>query len=492
MPNHRLHICLSLLLALFLCLPTAAEKKKDRRGRIILAGVVHAPYGQNDGGAKIAEGIGAVPEVKVEIVGTEYSTTTDKNGLFFFTKAPRGEVTIQMSKPGFQTVTETADVDPDTLDPKTLSVQMLPGDMSSDGKHLTGKGVVYIAFSKSENEQTGASEATLPILELIKRAAVENDLIEFEWPQDSDLKRPANPWTMSPNHLMIYPPSTPSRTTFHDVKSEQPYYLTFDSSGNLLYVADNSPFISIHDINNRNKKLSMVPIPEKGKATSLSTTPNGKYILATVMGGRPGVLVIDAATQLASAYLDLDLPGQGVPTSATPIANGQLLVTAGAPGQPGQLLAVDTYTGATISAVEVGQKPLSCSVTPDGRFAFVSNSSSGNVSVVDLAQMSVVGTVAVGVSPWDTALTPDGKKLLVSNQGGDTVSVVDVNSRSVVKVIDVGKAPMMIAITPDGQSAYVTNRDSHTISTIDLTTLEQTHTTDPMPRSKPTGIAIRP
>ena len=106
--------------------------------------------------------------------------------------------------------------------------------------------------------------------------------------------------------------------------------------------------------------------------------------------------------------------------------------------------------------------------------------------------MSAVGTIAVGVSPWDTALTPDGKKLLVSNQGGDTVSVVDVTSREVVKVIEVGKAPMMIAITPDGQSAYVTNRDSHTISTIDLTKLEQTHTTDPMPRSKPTGIAIRP
>ena len=492
MTNHRIHIYLNLLLALFLCLPTAAEKTKDRRGRIVLAGVIHAPYGQNDGGAKIAEGIGAVPGVKVEIVGTEYSTTTDKNGLFFFTKAPKGEVKIQMTKPGFQTVSETADVDPDTLDPTTLSVQMLPGDMSSDGKHLTGKGVLYIAFSEDQKELTGHSDSELPIYELLKRLSIENDLLDFQWPQNLDLKRPENPWTMSPNHLMVYPPSTPSRTTFHDTKSEQPYYLTFDSSGDHLYVVDNTPFISIHDINNRNKKLSTVPIPDKGKATSLSTTPNGKYILATVMGGRPGILVIDAATQLPSAYLDLDLPGGSIPTSATPISNGQLLVTAGAPGQPGQLLIVDTYTGATVSAVEVGQKPLSCSVTPDGRFAFVSNSSSGNVTVVDLAQMSAVGTIAVGVSPWDTALTPDGKKLLVSNQGGDTVSVVDVTSREVVKVIEVGKAPMMIAITPDGQSAYVTNRDSHTISTIDLTKLEQTHTTDPMPRSKPTGIAIRP
>lgn len=480
-------------MALSMCLPTTAEKKKDRRGRIILAGVIHAPYGQNDGGAKIAEGIGAVPEVKVEIVGTEFSTTTDKNGLFFFTKAPRGEVTIKMTKPGFQTVSETAEVDPDTLVPKTLAVQMLPSGMSSDGKHLSGKGVVYVAFSKSENEQTGASEASLPILEVIKRAAAGNDLFEFSWnPEALDLKRPENPWTMSPNHLMIYPPSTPSRTTFHDTIKQEPYYLTFDSSGDYLYVADDTPFIAIHDIDNRNKKLSMVPIPGNGKATSLSTSPNGKFVLATVFGSRRGVLVIDTGTQLPAAFLDLDLPGGSIPTSATPIANGQLLVTAGAPGQPGQLLAVDTYTGATVSGVDVGQKPLSCSVTPDGRFAFVSNSSSGNVSVVDLAQMSVMETVAVGVSPWDTALTPDGKKLLVSNQGGDTVTVVDADSRQVVKVIEVGKAPMMLAVTPDGQSAYVTNRDSHTISTIDLTTLEQTHTTDPMPRSKPTGIAIRP
>lgn len=492
MPINRLYISLPLLLLLFLSLPTTAEKKNDRRGRIILAGVVHAPYGQNDGGAKIAEGIGAVPEVKVEIVGTDYETTTDKNGLFFFVKAPAGEVTIKMSKPGFQTVTETADVDPDTMDPTTLAIQMLPSDMASDGKHLTGKGVVYVAFSKAEKELTGTSESDLPIYEIIKRIAAGNDLLDFEWPQDSDLKRAANPWTMSPNHLMIYPPSTPSRTTFHDCGWQGAYYLTFDQTGEYLYVADTTPMISVYDVNNRNKKLVMVPVPDKGRVTSLSTTPNGKYILATVMGGRPGVLFIDGVTQKEIAFLDLDLQGQSVPTSATPISNDKVLVTAGAPGQPGQLLIVDVYTGATVSSVQVGQKPLSCSVTPDGRFAFVSNSSSGNVSVVDLTQMTVIDTIAVGVSPWDTALTPDGSKLLVTNQGGDTVSVVDVATRGVVKVIEVGKAPTMLAVAPDGKSAYVTNRDSHTISTIDLATLEQTHTTDPMPRSKPTGIAIRP
>jgi len=494
MPKKPFFYCCILLAISLLCLPVTADKKKDRnRGRIILAGVVHAPHGKNDGGARIAKGIGAVPGVSVQIVGTEFSTTTDKNGLFFFTRAPRGEVTLQLSKAGFQSVSETAEVDPDTLDPTTLSIQILPADMNSDGKHLSGSGVLYVAYSRSDKEESGTPESALPIFELLKKLAAGGDPLGFEWPQDLDLKRPRTPWTLAPNHLMIYPPATPSRTTFHTNFTSEPYYLTFDGSGDYLFVADNSSFISVHDVNNRNKKLSSVTIPHLGRATSLTTTPDGQYVLATIMGAFPGILVIDTTTQQQIAYLKLHLSGGSVPTSVTPVPNGPFLVTAGANAQAGELLILDPYLeDSPVISVKVGEKPRSCSVTPDGKTAFVANSNSGNVSVIDLSQMSVLGTIQVGAAPVDTALTPDGQKLLVANQSNDSVSVIDVSTRTVIKVLELPGAPTRLVVTRDGKSAYVTNRDKHTVSTIDLATLEVVYTTEPMPRSRPTDLAIRP
>lgn len=481
----------TVLLGLFF-LPASGKEKNRNRGRIVLAGVVHAPYGQNDGGSELAEGIGGVPEVTVEIVGADHQVQTDRNGFFFFTKAPDGEVVVQLTKPGFKSVSKTVEVDSGSLDPAQVSIQMMPDGMASDGKSLSGTGVVYVAYSKDEQiiENSGAE---LPIWELLKRLAAGGDPMDItrlmNQKEQNPLDRKANTYTVATDHVMIYPPKTPSRSTFHKLNTS-PYYLSFDATGSHLYVADNTSTISILDASDRHKRLSMVPLQPGSRVTSLSRSPNNEYILATVMGALPGVLVIHTGNQQPQAFLNLDGLGNAVPKSATE-AGGHILVTAGAPGAPGKLMAVDPYTGATVTEIEVGEMPLSVSVTGDGRFAYVANSRGGNVSVIDLQKMENIGTIAAGVSPFHTAIS--GNLLLVANQGGDSVTVIDTTAQRVVSVIEeVGKAPTMIALAPDEKTAYVTNRDDHTIATIDLETLKVVHVSDPMPFSKPTGIAIRP
>jgi YVTN family beta-propeller protein len=490
MIENPLRIILIVALSSLLFLPTVAKEKDRNKGRILLAGVVHAPYGQNGGGSELAEGIGGVPEAQVEIVATNYKTQTDRNGFFYFTKAPKGEVVIQITKAGFKTVTKTVEVDPGSLEPAQVSMQMMPDGMASDGKHLSGTGVVYVAYSATEESASNPS-SPLPIFEILKRLAINEDPMNIKEVIDGhDPKRKANSFTLAPNHLMIYPPSTPSRTTFHKTNSS-PYYLSFDPTGNQLYVADNTSTISILDANDRHKKLGLVPIPNKGRVTSLRLSPNKRFVMATIMGASPGVLVIDPDKQAAVAFLNIDGLGTAVPKSVT-ATTGKVLVTAGAKAMPGRLMAVDPYTGATIKEMEVGQMPRSVSVTPDGLRAYVANSESASISVVDLQQMETIGFITVGVSPTDTAITPDGKLLLVANQGSDTVSVIDTSAQKVSAVIEVGKEPTMLAVASDGKTCYVTNREDHNVSTIDLETMQQVHVSDPMPHSRPTGIAIRP
>jgi YVTN family beta-propeller protein len=107
-------------------------------------------------------------------------------------------------------------------------------------------------------------------------------------------------------------------------------------------------------------------------------------------------------------------------------------------------------------------------------FAFVANTTSNSVSVIDTAATppSVVATVLVGPNPLGVAGTPDGTHAYVANFGSNTVSVLDATTTppSVVATITVGSAPFGIAFAPDAKHAYVTNSGSNTVSVIDTTT----------------------
>src|SRR5262249_1410984 len=102
-------------------------------------------------------------------------------------------------------------------------------------------------------------------------------------------------------------------------------------------------------------------------------------------------------------------------------------------------------------------------------FAYVTNSTSDTVSVIDTATNTVVATVPVGRLLRGVARAPDGTRAYVANEFSDTVSVIDTATNPVVATVPVGRFPLWVAITPDGTRAYVTNfRD--TVSVIDTAT----------------------
>ncbi|MEV4329143.1 YncE family protein, partial [Streptomyces sp. NPDC049597] len=130
----------------------------------------------------------------------------------------------------------------------------------------------------------------------------------------------------------------------------------------------------------------------------------------------------------------------------------------------------DTATNTVITTVPVGDAPTEVAVTPDGTRAYVVNSDSDNVSVIDTATNTVITTVPVGDAPTEVAVTPDGTRAYVTNSGSDNVSVIDTATNTVVDTVTVGDAPSGIAVTPDGSRVYVANFDSNDVSVIDTAT----------------------
>src|SRR6516164_3718392 len=64
-----------------------------------------------------------------------------------------------------------------------------------------------------------------------------------------------------------------------------------------------------------------------------------------------------------------------------------------------------------IAEIPVGEEPRCVAVSPDDRFAFVTNAISATVSVVNLAQNRVVKEIKVGTEPRGCALTANGSLL---------------------------------------------------------------------------------
>ena len=60
---------------------------------------------------------------------------------------------------------------------------------------------------------------------------------------------------------------------------------------------------------------------------------------------------------------------------------------------------IDAETNTVVATIGVHGRPYFIDVTDDGKRAYVANSGSANVSVIDLEKRIVMGNVRVGASP---------------------------------------------------------------------------------------------
>jgi YVTN family beta-propeller protein len=104
---------------------------------------------------------------------------------------------------------------------------------------------------------------------------------------------------------------------------------------------------------------------------------------------------------------------------------------------------------------------LGCTPTEAQSYAYVATHKSNSVAVINTATNSVVAVVPVQVQPLAVAITPDGAFAYVTNSGWifgcDSVSVIDTVTNAVVATVPVGRFPIGVAITPDRAFAYVVN-----------------------------------
>jgi len=173
--------------------------------------------------------------------------------------------------------------------------------------------------------------------------------------------------------------------------------------------------------------------------------------------------------------------------SATPVSVGYAYV---ANSISNDLSVINTTTNSIVATIPVGQTPTSVTVSPDGTRVYVTNQRANTISVINTATNFVISTITVAAfSPTSVAVSPDGKELYVVNLNSNNVLVFSTVTNTVLATIGVGGYPVGIVVSPNGSMVYVAN-SSNTISVIDAST-EQVKTTIPVGNS-PYGIAISP
>ncbi len=127
-------------------------------------------------------------------------------------------------------------------------------------------------------------------------------------------------------------------------------------------------------------------------------------------------------------------------------------------------------------------------------FAYVANTASNTVTVLDLVYLRVDRTLSVGNAPVALAASPTRAEVYVLNaqpeQPAGSVSVIDTGRNTIVATIPVHHAPASIAVESTGHRAFVTNTGSNTISVLDLDSRRQVASVATSER--PTGAIVSP
>jgi YVTN family beta-propeller protein len=243
-----------------------------------------------------------------------------------------------------------------------------------------------------------------------------------------------------------------------------------------------------------------------GSHAGITYTPDGLHLLFSQDSSHVTIASVDPNTGMITSTGGSNPYPARVAVAADLDSNGVLrTVTCFVNSPPGTTGSAAIPCGKTVSGNTA--YPMGIAISPDGKTAYVSNeagriatvedfqgysngtpvvaefptgsTSTGTVSVVDLASFTVKGSISTGLHP--TGMAWWGNYLLVANAYSDTISVIDTTSNEVVNTIHVGlpfgapgeshpaygTGPNSIAV--DARNiAYVALYNANAIAVVDL------------------------
>jgi YVTN family beta-propeller protein len=158
---------------------------------------------------------------------------------------------------------------------------------------------------------------------------------------------------------------------------------------------------------------------------------------------------------------------------------------------------IDLATDSLVENLPSGHAPINPTFNRDWSKVYVANAKGGSLTVIDARTGKLIGDIPAGAPhPSGLRFLPDGKHLVISFIGDkvtDTgfLGIMDLGTGRLIKTIPVQAQSERFDITPDGKRAYVGNLVSQTVSVVDLEKYEVIATI-PMPERLPFNVLVSP
>lgn len=134
----------------------------------------------------------------------------------------------------------------------------------------------------------------------------------------------------------------------------------------------------------------------------------------------------------------------------------------------GAVVAINLTTGASIATLAVGSRPTGIDLDPSLGRAFVANSGSGTVSVLDVGRATVNDTIPVGGIPAGVVVDSAAGEVFVGNQASGEVSVINATSDEVTGTVATGNASAL-GLDPWNGDLYVVDANDSRVIVVDPT-----------------------
>jgi YVTN family beta-propeller protein len=126
------------------------------------------------------------------------------------------------------------------------------------------------------------------------------------------------------------------------------------------------------------------------------------------------------------------------------------------------LYKIDMSTNAVVAAAQVGSVPKYVAVTPNNKYAVVSNWCSFSLTVIDLATFAPIKEIPVGRYPRGLVSTKDSSRVYFTVMGGGQIGYINMGTLEITKWKSAASTPRHVVLSPDDKILYV----SHNLSSI--------------------------
>ena len=186
-------------------------------------------------------------------------------------------------------------------------------------------------------------------------------------------------------------------------KGGEPHGLRISPDGKTAYIAMlKGKSIGVLDI----QKMTLSYVPLKGAAVQTGVTADGRYALASVYNAK-SLAVYDIASQKLS-YVDLPKEAKG-PVQIYPTPDSRYVYVADQGyyfNQPNSdlIYKIDLRNMKVAETIKGGTAPHGVAVSKDGKFAYVTNLLSDDLSIIDTVQGKEIAKIKVGKMPNGVSL----------------------------------------------------------------------------------------